>query len=226
MSIKLLNKYINCLINEAQKSTIHSQLAAGILKNQKMITKPCCNIERNICRGYKCTSIHAEVNAMLNFFGKNLQFDNIKNQWYLLNNYKKTDKLNLIVIRITKDGKLSNSRPCINCLNMMKDLGIKKIYYTSGNNNELICENVKDMISIQISYITLYHKNNKIDKKLYFENLIKKSFPKYVKEKNLLYFINYNFINIFPTYKINYNKNKVTFLDLNNILIVEIFIIN
>jgi deoxycytidylate deaminase len=226
MTIKLLNNYINNLINEAQKSTIQSQLAAGILKNHRMITKPCCNIERNMCRGCKCTSIHAEANAILNYFGKNLQFDNIKNQWCILKNNKKIKKINLIVIRITKNGKLSNARPCINCLKMMKNIGIKKVYYTSGNNDELICENVKDMISIQVSYINFYIKDTEINKKIYFENLIKNNFPKYIKEKNLEYFINYNFINIFPNYIIKYNKNIVSFLDLNNIIIFETNIIN
>lgn len=33
----------------------------------------------------------------------------------------------------------------------MKDLNINKVYYSSGNENEIICENVKNMFSIKLS---------------------------------------------------------------------------
>jgi hypothetical protein len=82
--MNFINKFYSKFFNEASKSDINYQLAAGILKNKKLVTKPCCNQNRNYCRGKLCSSIHAEANAILHYYGKNLKFDPIKNRWYLL----------------------------------------------------------------------------------------------------------------------------------------------
>jgi hypothetical protein len=39
-------------------------------------------------------------------------------------------KYNLLVVRITAEGKLTDSKPCCMCINLMKKLGIKRVYYT------------------------------------------------------------------------------------------------
>lgn len=44
-------------------------------------------------------------------------------------------KLTLIVVRTNKDLSLSNSMPCFNCVNILKDIGIEKIIYSSGDKN-------------------------------------------------------------------------------------------
>jgi hypothetical protein len=131
-------------------------------------------------------------------------------------------KLDLIVIRINKLGTLSNSRPCYNCLKMMQDIGIKKIYYSSGIGNDLVCEQIKFMVSIQSSTVTRFldcRINNK-DKNEYYNDLLKKNFPRYIKRSNLKNFINYNFINIFPNYVIIIRDDIVIIMDnCKNILI-------
>jgi hypothetical protein len=90
----LLNRYLPQLRCEALKSNIQTKLAACILKGKKMICKPCCNVDRNIYRGINYGSIHAEANAILTYYGKNLVFDKVKNKWCLLWNkckvYEKT----------------------------------------------------------------------------------------------------------------------------------------
>ena len=80
----LLDRYFTILKNEAQKSNIQTKLAAGILKNKKLISKPYCNTDRNSYRGINYGSIHAETNVLLHHFGKNLSFDRIKKKWCLL----------------------------------------------------------------------------------------------------------------------------------------------
>jgi len=86
----LIKNYAERFFNEAMKSDINYRLAAGILCNKKLISTPCCNINRNYCRGNVCSSLHAEANALLTHYGKNLQFDTKKNRWYLkLYKYKK-----------------------------------------------------------------------------------------------------------------------------------------
>lgn len=79
-----ISKYYSSFYDEASKSTLAHQLAAGILLERKLVNKPCCNTNRNYCRGLVCGSIHAEVNAILHHFGKNLQFDRVKKRWCLL----------------------------------------------------------------------------------------------------------------------------------------------
>jgi hypothetical protein len=110
-------------------------------------------------------------------------------------------KNDLIVIRINKQGDLVSSRPCYNCLEMMKAVNIKKVYY-SDNDGNIICENVKDMISIHASIMTkvIYslQSKTKIDKDSYFENLLKALFPSSIKKINLDNFLKYNLTNVLP----------------------------
>lgn len=132
-------------------------------------------------------------------------------------------------MRFRKDGLTANARPCINCLKMMKDIGINKVYYSTGCDTGIICESVKDMVSIQVTSVTrMFHyinNPNDQDKKIYFENLIKKLFPKEIKENNLKYFIEYNFKNIFPEYNFNINNNQIIFYKKNNEILLSAFII-
>jgi hypothetical protein len=132
-----------------------------------------------------------------------------------------------MVIRITKNNILSNARPCINCLKMMKDLNIKRVHYSSGRGNEIITENIRNMISIELSSIGRkihFTRYNIEDRNLQYELLLKDNFPKVINNKNLQYFITHNFRNIFPDYIIKYKViNYITYViiyNTNNELII------
>ena len=132
----------------------------------------------------------------------------------------------MIVFRIVSNGETANARPCHNCLNMMKNIGIKKVFYSTDNKEEIISENVNNMISIQSSSVTRMiesKKNNYINRETYYESLLRKYFPEKVKEKNLYCFVNYNFKNVFPNYivSINIKKSIVMILNNNNNLILK-----
>jgi hypothetical protein len=121
---------------------------------------------------------------------------------------------------------MGNARPCYNCLNMMKDIGIKKVYYSTGISDEFICENIRNMVSIQASSSTRYIEklsNNTItyNKDEYYNNLLKTLFPKIINIKNLEYFIEYNLKNILPHYKIIIKLNNVKILDSQNKLLIS-----
>ena len=147
-------------------------------------------------------------------------------------NTRKAKKVDLIVIRVTKTNKIANARPCYNCLKMMQDIGINKVFYSTGAETEMVCENVKNMVSIQASSLTryLYRLSNTTENKnRYFEELIKKLFPKQIKLLNLEYFIEYNFKNLLPNYSIIIKKtdtDKIVIIydDNNNFIISSIII--
>jgi deoxycytidylate deaminase len=53
--------------------------------------------------------------------------------------------MDIVVIRQT-NGHLIMSKPCKHCILYLKNIGIKRVYY-SDNNGNLVCEKVKDMCS-------------------------------------------------------------------------------
>ena len=59
-------------------------------------------------------------------------------------------------MRVTKIGEIGNARPCHNCLKMMKDIGIKKVFYSTGEGDKIVCEHVRNMVSIQSSSVTRF----------------------------------------------------------------------
>ena len=143
-------------------------------------------------------------------------------------NGRKPKKVSMLVMRFTKNGLTGNARPCYHCLKMMKEIGIEKIYYSTGCKQIIICEFVKDMISFQISSVTRQihllnfpHENNII----FFENLIKNKFPISIKKKNLIYFLEYNLNFILPDCNYSITKNEIIFYNQNNQKIIKSIII-
>ena len=63
-----------------------------------------------------------------------------------------TRSISILVIRLSKDGKLKESKPCYHCLQQMKMSGIpiKYVYYSTSNGN-IIRETFSKM---QSNYIT------------------------------------------------------------------------
>jgi deoxycytidylate deaminase len=231
-SLCLENKFrhiISTLIEVASMSTIGHKLSSVIIKGNKMISKPVSNIDRNFVRGYMCGNLHAECNALLNYYGSRLSYSP-KIKWCVYDPKCKNKTIDLIVIKINTSKELCCSRPCLNCLNMMKKLNVSNVYYSTSNGS-IICEKVKDMLSIQSSFLTIHmyylnnlnnlnnkNKNNKNNKnKLleeydYFEKLLIDNLPNKIKKYNLECFITHNLINVLP-----YNKYEIK----NNIFTIK-----
>lgn len=121
----------------------------------------------------------------------------------------KNQKYDLVVIRVNSEGNICNGRPCFNCLNMMRAVGIRKVYY-SGIDGDLVVENVKDMISIEASKVTYNIENMNASQKAtpneYYESKLKKLFPSSVKHYNLEHFIKHNLNNVLPNCQVNFSK--------------------
>ena len=124
---------------------------------------------------------------------------------------------------MTGEAHLGSARPCFNCLNIMKLVGIKRVYY-SIKPDMIVCEKVKDMISIQASGVCKmirqkYFHAPKSDNE-FFKDLLKRLFPDRVKKNNLNYFLNHNFKIVLPDYgyKIYNTKgfSRIIFFDEKN----------
>lgn len=225
---------IQSLTNKAITSQIHIKLAAVLIKGKRMVSQPYCNTLRNKCKGFTCGSLHAETNAILHYYGNKLSYHK-KDGWYFDETKERNSKsknLDLFVLRINRTDQnlnICNSRPCFNCLNLMKVVGINKVHYTDDNGN-IITEHVKSMVSIQASSTTIYMYQLKtkftISLTDYFNNLIRTQFPAKIKKENLEYFVKYNLCNILPTYKhiISPNGRVVIQDGFNKIIVASILI--
>jgi tRNA(Arg) A34 adenosine deaminase TadA len=139
------NFVIEELITTAQKSHITHRHSACLIYKKEIISISENEImqKNNIMYG----SIHAEINTIKNFL-------KVYKQKKLLKNF------HLIVIRISKNNKLINSKPCKYCIKKMKSFGIEKISYSSDDN--IITEYIDE---IQSSHVSGYIRHKKI--KLY-----------------------------------------------------------
>ena len=228
MALSKFNSIINILISEAKKSDVkYHHLAACILDKKKIVDKPYANISRTCYHGDINSAFHAEARALLRFFGKDIIF---KSKWTFNDEKTKNsygNKNDLIVIRVGKDNTLCNSRPCFNCLSMMKTLNIRRVYYVN-NNNDIIYEYVKNMISIHISnsMAIVDAIKNKNRKNNLYQDILKKMFPTQVRKLNFEIFMEHNFNIIIYNYKIEYIdkvKYVVIFDNNKNIIIKSIF---
>jgi hypothetical protein len=205
------------------------QLAACLINSNKMVTRPCRNISKDTCFGCSISTLHAEANAIKTYYGESFYYNNVKKIAYIPDD-KKNKKLDLLVIRINKLGELCTSRPCYNCLDMMQTVGIRKVYYIVDDN--IVCENVKDMISIQSSSAfkhtdRLLNINNFDNINDYYINLLKKKIPNYIKYNNLIKFIEYN-LNILENFTleiITSNNSNILQIKLNDKIILQANII-
>lgn len=78
---------------------------------------------------------------------------------------KRLVNINLLVVRLSGKNKLQSSKPCINCINMMKTLPEKLGYkiqyvYYSNENGEIVKSNIKTLENENPHYSRFYR--NKI----------------------------------------------------------------
>ncbi len=132
-----------------------------------------------------------------------------------------------MVIRVNRSGQTCNARPCYNCLNMMKAVGIRRVYYSVGP-DEIICENVKDMVSIQSSWVIRHieklNGNLEVDNSdKYNKDLLIKFFPPSIKKYNLDMFVAHSLSNDMPTYEVKIDDflQVVWILDSNKKPIIK-----
>jgi hypothetical protein len=140
-------------------------------------------------------------------------------------------KVDLIVVRVNKEGSLCISRPCCNCLSMMKAANIRRVYYVDKTGN-IVYENVNDMISIHASsvayHIYMINKNKKVNETMFFNDLLMKTFPASVKKINFDIFLKHDMCSVLPKYSYNIKnvsgKNIIIIMNemKTNVLVSEL----
>jgi len=221
-----LSTIIDKLHYKALDSIIDHKLAAAIISHNKILGRPYCNTPKNIPYIKQEGTTHAEINAILHYKSNKIAQHKIDRFLQHKVDRLAQHKVDILVIRVNRYNQRCNARPCYNCLLTMQKMGIRRVYY-SVSSTDIVYENVKDMISIQItSYnrlISNFNRSLGINK--YYESILLNIFPQEIKLSNLLKFIQYNFYNVLPKYKIEINNNRVIITDSNNNIIKTSFII-
>jgi len=147
---------IHILSLEATKSTMPMKLAAGLFYNKKGFVGVGYNSTRSYVQKKVQASLHAEDAAI----------HNVKSRYKRI----KTKHLKLMVVRVDAKKQLVVSKPCLNCTHMIYDYGIRKVYYINDQ-NELVCERIRSMISYHNQF-PYYTQTN-----LWFHSICKGNYP-------------------------------------------------
>ena len=134
-------EYIDLLKKLAVNSDINCKHAAALLYNNNIYSPSINKFIKSFDIKSKNTdeiqthykTIHAEISVFLNFPKK-----------------KSMKGMDIIVIRINKNLALKNSRPCNHCIDKLKKIGIRKVFY-SNEDGKIISEFINDMEKIHIS---------------------------------------------------------------------------
>lgn len=86
--MNLYEKFSNELHEVANKSPIKYQIASALIYNKKMINRPRNNTDRSSFHGAIHSSLHAEMNSILEYYGNEIQWDRSKKRWCLLRKQK------------------------------------------------------------------------------------------------------------------------------------------
>lgn len=90
----------------------------SVIVNKKKIEVAkfnCLKTHPKLCKYYSYPYLHAEANCILS-----LGLDNCE------------DKI-IYVARVLRDGSQALAKPCSSCYQLIKDVGIREIYYTTPN---------------------------------------------------------------------------------------------
>jgi hypothetical protein len=96
---------------------------------------------------YSCIPIstHAEIDALLKL-----------KSYYMRTKQKRPLRMNLLVVRITKTGKLNNAEPCHHCMLQLiraNFVNIQNLYYTNSSGT-ITCRKFTDVIDNPNTFIS------------------------------------------------------------------------
>ena len=114
-----LNKKLSGLFPHDNSKNVKGHISA-ITKGGKVIAYAESSLAGTQQLGEFGRSCHAEIAVL-----KRINLDD----------KRKVSKYTLWNIRWTKDGKIANSKPCLNCQKVLSQMGIKNIIFSDSNGN-------------------------------------------------------------------------------------------
>ena len=141
-------RYLDAAKMEAIKSPCLQKHGCIAVINGNILGKGHNHYRTNTRDGFvknSCTC-HAEMAALRDAY-KNL---NLKGD-FNFSNVKKFKKITIYITRIDKTNNCKESGPCMDCLGVIKKLKIKRIIYSTDNNEFVICKPEKYAISYEAS---------------------------------------------------------------------------
>mgnify|MGYP003648361186 FL=1 len=136
-------KFLEHARNESFRSPVSMKHGCVAVVNGRIMATGHNHYRTSSRDGFICNSCtcHAEMAALRNMNkrtgrrGKNYQHS--MKEAGLISLFKKTT---LYIARTGSNGEFRDSGPCINCLNMIKSLNLKKIVYSCNDNTVVVCK--------------------------------------------------------------------------------------
>ena len=131
MTVKAIKKYLNFAIDTSKQSTVQRARLGAVLVSHNKVVNASPNLEKthpmqahlNKLRGFDSMGsgerniLHAEIATLLKSRDLDIEWN----------------KSMLFIARLKKNGDLGLARPCNACMGLIKQYGIKNIYYTTDN---------------------------------------------------------------------------------------------
>lgn len=148
--MQILTKSQSKLVNHAIRVALEgdmSKLHGCVIADKTRAVSWSNNENRSYLRGNVVGSLHAEVNALMEFLK--------------LRKRKCATGLDAWVVRVSKEtGRLTISRPCQNCMAVLKSHGIRRVWYSCADES-IKCEHLKD-VDINGGHVTMLCRDNNI----------------------------------------------------------------
>jgi deoxycytidylate deaminase len=140
--MKFTHNHIRILRNLAKKSNLVSRHAAMLFTKKEFYFG--YNTSRSYIDGILKPTLHAEMDVLKRYARKNTKS--------LVNsNVLKRKKCSILVIRINKDDELVNSKPCSSCMEHMRSINIKSVYY-SDDDGDIVMLDLNDPCMMSSGY--------------------------------------------------------------------------
>ena len=124
----MLRRHLEYAISKRKGCNMTMKHVAIIFRKQKILGTGYNRVDKPYLQSPNVNSTHAEIDA-------------ISNRRFPSHSKSKYD---ILVISINPDGKLRNSRPCVECIKHLRKSNISHIYY-SDENGQICRENVQRM---------------------------------------------------------------------------------
>ena len=111
----------------------HRHVTAIVYKHHYTIGQNSLNTGR--CGKHSNFSVHSEVQFISNYLKETLKSKNGKKVRIDINNaycYYKLPKIILINVRVLKNGSIAESKPCEDCMSLIKKYNVKELHYFNG----------------------------------------------------------------------------------------------